>query len=310
MKRFFTLACPAIMITILVLVYGCGDTNLFESLSDDDSEQARLEDVRQYLNDGKFDKVIAELGGKDLASLSEEELRYLASAYLGKAGFDTLSLLNEFAKEDEGESVEVFGVITSLFDPDGEGISEEELSSGDPDNPSKLEYIDKALEVLSAQDMDLPEGLFRQKAGQVSNDIRLQRGIYAAVHAVLSISLGIYNQYYLDPGLPNIPLSIDALCSLRNLLPQKTISLTNAPSTLNRDLLLIKKAIEAIDSGDTDGNVAEDPVSGGDENHFRREFNQFLVDIYYFAPAGSEPGVDGAELSAYLNGLLAASCPN
>ncbi|MGA1875757.1 MAG: hypothetical protein ACMUIA_09110 [bacterium] len=289
MKRVWYIAFHSLLILTLLCLQGCGDINLFEDLSDSDGYAATIEQIKRDLNAGDFDSVIDYLGPKDPASLSEQEVRYLASAYVGKAGFDTLTLLEEIA-----EDADLFDVITGIFDDDGNGaISYQELAD-------KIALIDEALVVLSAADPNFSQ--MTQLGGvEVSIDIRVQRGIYAIVHAILSLPLAVYEKYSLDYELDSVPLTQEALSSLSLLLPGQNILLEDSDvplEELNRDLRMIADGIEALVSGDVDA-IAEDPTGDEQENDVQRELDEFLELIHY----SDDDYLNGNDISLYLNNM-------
>lgn len=279
---------------ILLFTQGCGDTNLFESMSDDDSEAARLEEMKQDLNSGDFDRVIAYLGAKPQETLTEKERRYLSSAYVGKAGFDTLTMLDKIAEAEEAdEDVETFDIIGTIFNDKEAGATDEGIEEGALD--TKVDYINKAIKVLDPNSPDQA----RLKTSWVSNDIIVQRGIYSALHVVLNICLTIYQRYKVDKGLSYVPLTI------KHLEKHFNHGEINLPSDLplgrlNHDLSLLAQAVDVLGNGSMDGDIAQDPIDDGGENDLEREFNQFLREIGYL-PGGE---VTSGELSVYLNNLL------
>ncbi|MEW6380484.1 MAG: hypothetical protein AB1611_12880 [bacterium] len=294
MKRKSLIVLSSLLGVIILLFQGCGDSNMFDGISDDSGEAARMEDIRKNLNSGNFDGVIAALGSK--ASLTDQERRYLASAYVGKAGFDTLKLLEEIAKEDEsGNDVEIYDAIAGIF---GKNMDEGQLTS-------KVDLIGKALAVLGAPNTN-NRSRYRSEGFTANDDIRLQRGIYAAIHAILSISLSIAQEYDLGPV---IPLTIDEMkTALAAKQPPITkIDLTAVPPGLNQDLWLVKDGVEALSGGKL---IGTDEVNDNSKNDIDREFSKFLNDLGFLqkdpaTPADPETGsVTGNELSKYLNHLL------
>jgi len=294
MKRLYYAVFGSLLVVIFLFFQGCGDTNVFEGMSDDSSEAARIEQAKQNLNSGNFDAVINSF--KNKTGLTDRESRYLASAYMGKAGFDTLKLLEEIAKEDDtGEDVDTFDVITRIFDEDGDGcITSEQMDT-------KINLINQALEVLGAP------GLARDNRGSralatssPSDDMKLQRGICAAIHAVFTICQTVACQYKLN----TIPLTVDAL---KSAIPGQTIALTDndclSPvANLGRDLGWVQDAVAAL-GGTLDQDLGGTSYQKNNENDIQREFNSFLEDIGY--AGGTSPNeVTSAELSAYLTRLL------
>ncbi|MCL6582211.1 MAG: hypothetical protein K6U11_01100 [bacterium] len=269
------------ILAILLLLQGCGDTNLFEGIADDSGQEARIEQARQDLNSGNFDAVIATLGGR--SNLSDQERRYLASAYIGKAGFDTLKLLDEFAKNDEGgHDVDAFDIIGGIF---GEKLTEDDLNN-------KVSLVAQALLVLGAGSVNTQSRL-RARSYSGSDDLRLQRGIYAAIHAILSISLAIGREYNLMP----IPLTTNGIKQALDAKGINKIELSSLPPGLNDDLWMVQDGVNALSGGNL---IGIEEVRDNNKNDIDREFSKFLKDIGF----SGDNFVDSTDLSNYLNHLI------
>jgi|GEM_PF-3003376 len=269
------------ILAILLLLQGCGDTNLFEGIADDSGQEARIEQARQDLNSGNFDAVIATLGGR--SNLSDQERRYLASAYIGKAGFDTLKLLDEFAKNDEGgHDVDTFDIIGGIF---GENLTEEDLNN-------KVSLVAQALVVLGAGSVNTQSRL-RARSYSGSDDLRLQRGIYAAIHGILSISLAIGRQYNLMP----IPLTANGIKQALDAKGINKIELSSVPPGLDDDLWMVQDGVNALSGGNL---IGIEEVGDNNKNDIDREFSKFLKDIGF----SGDNSVDSTDLSNYLNHLI------
>ncbi len=148
---------------------GCGDSNVFEGLSDSSGEEARLERAVQAINEEDWQQAIELLEAMD--PTDPEVRKYLASAYVGYAGFDTLRLVNlAIDAQDRGQSI-LYDSVVGLFDGDGDGVvSSDELRA-------KETYLGYAVSVLA------PDGV---PLGDSDSEV-LQTGIYAAVHAVVLV---------------------------------------------------------------------------------------------------------------------------
>jgi hypothetical protein len=298
-KRLYYAAFSSLLVVIFLFFQGCGDTNVFEGMSDDGGEAARTEQARQDLNSGNFEAVIEAL--KNRTNLTEQETRYLASAYMGEAGFDTLKLLSEFAKNDDtGKDVESFDVITRIFAEDESGkITSAQLNS-------KMYLIDQALKTLGATNRGRNARFSNAFDGSSpSDDVKLQRGICAAIHAIFTICQTVACEYNIF-GNEYVPLTIKAF---HEYFPNAIVLSghcqfsDNYMITLNSDLGLVQEAVEALSSGNLDKHLGETPYQGSNENDIHREFNTFLEDIKY--SGGDTPNeVTPGELSEYLNQLL------
>lgn len=287
---------------------GCGDSNVFEGQGDEDSTQAKKEAGLEALNDGDWaeaQKVFEEL--YDPAKPDSEIAKYLASAYVLEAGFDTLALVDEIAKaQDEGEDGEsiLYGSVTSLFDENGDGvISPAELSS-------KTLLIGKAMETLVAPQVGEKRIAASRPAAGPWDGATFQRGLYAALHAVLSV-VGELE----DPNhAGQLILTTAAFDALTDAQKQAVIDGVGADDTaafvasLNADLALVFAARGVLVPALSDG------ITNTDGNDIAQELDNFLVEIGY--AHRDDPGavvVDGLEideLRAYLRTVFDVSQPS
>ena len=92
-----------------LLLYGCGD-NMFESVADDSSDEAKQVEISKALDNGEYQTVINALEGQTTyAGFSADETAInLAAAYVGVAGFDIPTLVNDFlnSKSDDPSVVD------------------------------------------------------------------------------------------------------------------------------------------------------------------------------------------------------------
>ncbi|GAB4273715.1 MAG: hypothetical protein Kow0092_29030 [Deferrisomatales bacterium] len=149
---------------------GCGDGNVFEDFSDPSGRQAQIEEALEALDDGQWEEAIATLEVMDPDD--PEVQKYLASAYMGRAGFDTLELVDliAVAQEGNGDDSVLYDSVTGIFDLDGDGrVTAGEIA--DPDRAADIQAALAALDDASA-----------------SEDVVFQEGVYAAVQAVVTIA--------------------------------------------------------------------------------------------------------------------------
>lgn len=205
---------------------GCGDGNLFGGLSDDSSDQGRLERGVEAINEGDWDTAIALLEGLDLGD--PEVRKYLASAYVGRAGFDTLELVDRIVTaQDAGSSGSVlYGAAVELFgDADGDGrISSDDLRAKEAD-------VNRAVELLAAG------------GGAPAPEDSFQAGLYASLHAVILVA-DVIDQ-------PDV--SLNAVAGLEDAAVDAAVtdeSFDGVQGALERDLELVSAAVESF--GDND----------------------------------------------------------
>ncbi len=96
----------------------CGDTNVFEGVASESGYQADLEKGIAALDDQDWDEAIRIF---EAMERTEEVRKYLASAFMGKAGFDVLALVDDIAafQETGGDASTLYDAATRLFGAGG-----------------------------------------------------------------------------------------------------------------------------------------------------------------------------------------------
>lgn len=114
MKLFRTIGMFALLATLLVGLAGCGDSNVFESMAEDDSQATQIEKAIALMNDSRYAEA------RDLLLTLDQTdptvRKYLASAYVGNSGFDLLAITSAVADAQEngtGDTV-VLGAVYDL----------------------------------------------------------------------------------------------------------------------------------------------------------------------------------------------------
>ncbi len=151
----------------------CGDTNVFEGMSDSSGRRAELEQGLDALDSGDYDKAIEIFSQMD--PNDPDVQKYLSSAYMLKAGFDTLELVNLIAEAQQGnaDTSVLYDSVIRIFDVDGDG------------RVSSAEVADKRDLVKMARDVLDPEAVTDPDAQE---DLTFQKGVYAAVDTVVLIA--------------------------------------------------------------------------------------------------------------------------
>lgn len=117
-------------------IAGCGDGNVLEGMADKSSDEAKQEDARIAIDNGEWQVAIDALQAKWEASGDPEVGADLAAAYMGLAGFDALSLLeNAETSAEEGSGSSEFTSISQLL-PD--------------QSPENLASMNEAVNILSS----------------------------------------------------------------------------------------------------------------------------------------------------------------
>lgn len=107
-----TLFLSAILLGLVFM--GCGDSNIFDSMADDSSSEAKLEEGQIALDTGDYTKAIdifSDLCGLDPAdpassldnrTCDNSTVTLLASAFMGRSGLDLIKLID--AAADSGQT--------------------------------------------------------------------------------------------------------------------------------------------------------------------------------------------------------------
>lgn len=293
MKQQRTRWIWAALAAVGLALAGCGDSNVFSGSSSDSGSSAKNEEGVAAINDKNWDKAITIYEQLNQSDPTPENRKYLASAYVGKSGFDTLKLTEQIAQNQESDVPEsvVYDSVTTIFDTDGDGV----ISKAELDE--KIAWLGKAIKVFhpSYENGAVGKvGILETADPVLTDDEIFQAGICAALHAVLSVVGQLVDPGVVDPGDPTQLLL--TLVRLQAALAADPTFLTRvvAPDTLNADLALVDAARDILLRGLVDNEA--------DSNKIANEFEKFLTDVGYL-PEGQ---VTSEELRLYLNSLLAS----
>ena len=198
MKGMGILVC----LTLALVLVNC-DQNFFESTSDDDSYDARLEKGIMALDDEDYGKAISIFEGlrKDYPE-KQEVCEYLSSAYAGYIGVDSLSLL-ETIDAMEADGIEDAGNIEIVGRILGEADTAV-LTTTDVDNMRS--FLAKAIEDTFVTCIPEPD-----------DDQAVQLGVMAFFDAALVVAQIVFDD--LGPGQDEIVLTEEGLSSLYAVEP-------------------------------------------------------------------------------------------
>ncbi len=253
-----TLICAA-------LLSGCGDSNMFESLADDTTTEAQVSNAVDALNSGDYNAAVAILEGMD--TTDPEIKKYLASAYIGSTGFDTLKLIETMGDDVQNQTSTDGGVFTTVNELLGfeNGVVDLETLG------TKIETAQKALDLL------VPAGV---DTATLSDEAKFQAGLYAAVE-VLYVTERILEG--------NDPLLLTNT-EIGNLVTQNFA----ADATILSDLLaLVVMASDTLIGEFTDPSVSND---------VQQSLDEFLVEIGYLDNIVDRNivGITSDKLSTYI----------
>lgn len=145
-------------------ISGCGDENMFESMADKDSEAAKKEEAKIAIDNGDWQDAIDALQSEWESSGDPDVGADLAAAYMGLAGFDALSLLENAqttADTPLGSASDDFTLISQI------------LPDQSPENEASM---NEAVNILSSID-------------NRTEDENLQLAMAAASLAILNIGV-------------------------------------------------------------------------------------------------------------------------
>jgi len=244
-----------------LLLFGCGDTNLFKSVADDKSSDAKISAALEDINRGNYAAAIAALEQMD--PNDPQVKKYLASAYIGATGFDTLKLIETAGNQADGTTNfsdgGIFTTVNDLLNL-GNGTAEENMAL----LTKNIETAKKALDLLAPSTSDITS---------LSEEAQFQAGLYAAVQTIYITEFILEGQ---DPATLNeteITTRVNTNFAANSADLERSLSLVVA----GRDTLI--------------KNLADPSES----NDLQDSLDEFLRDIGY-----DDNELTASELSAYV----------
>lgn len=217
-----TLFLSALLLGLVSM--GCGDSNIFDSMADDSTSEAKLEEAQIALDKGDYTTAVNVL--LDLCGLSAEDptsgtptcdtstISLLASAYMGRSGLDLIN------------------IIKTAEDTSNQG------QTGTQDTFSEFSTI---LQTLNEQDMQNAVELLEGLGDARTTDQNLQMAVAAAADTVLIIM--------------NIPgLVLDSTTGIPTSVPTDDTVITDAANeiTNNNNISLILDGVAGSGLADED----------------------------------------------------------
>lgn len=235
--------CLVLFASVLLLILvGCGG-NVLEGVSDDDSDDAKLEEARMALDDANYSRAAELLNDLlDQDPTDPRSLAYLSHAYAGMAGLDTLDLLTIIDELDEnGQSGSIDMVGLMLGDDEGD------ITDADVDD--KLEHLHNAIDSLEQ---------IGANNGGLSDDEIVQRGVLAVARIALVIADIILKDQGASAG-DTIRLTEAGLDALYSGTPDfdGDVSATQS-GYLADDIVAIQDAIVVLEENGSDNDLNED----------------------------------------------------
>jgi hypothetical protein len=297
------------IIPILFAIYGC-DSNMLESVADDSSDAAYIEEATIALNDGNYDEAISLLEGKfDPASPDTEVGRILASAYMGKAGID-LTYIIENSDSGGNDSFDSIASALSLqLTSQAQAASFVQAKAESSTDPKFI--VSSSLATLMSNLEDAQEVLLALVDYYTGNNLTaqdddvVQLGMASALHFIMKIGYcaGDFRNY-------NAPVNKYAY---QEVFPQDE----DWPTLLNNLAAYIDSHSEIVLSLQEDlANVYEAVLvlitNNGTDDDVADEFNDFMRELLGLSDSAGQAEIlsaidtfDGSMLADYIaNELL------
>jgi hypothetical protein len=135
----------------------CGDQNLFESLADDNTAEAKVESAKIAIDDGNYTGAIAILQGMcgtnpSAVTCDAETASLLASAYSGRAGLDVFELIENAVNTTIGATNSFSSFSILMPSPNAGDVADlhaavEILAS--LSNPTPNQYLQMAIAAMA-----------------------------------------------------------------------------------------------------------------------------------------------------------------
>ena len=255
-----------LILGVLILtmgLIGCENNNILNDLGDDGSKEARTEEALQALDDGDYNEAIGIL--QDLTSDYPDDGRlwqYLSTGYSGRAGLDTIHLLevmDELDDDDTG-SIDMIGLV--LGDDAGNMTrTETNLKSSDVD-----------LSILALDEILNPD-----------DDQTILKGLMGIADLALTMALIIYDN---DELLNDLDLTEEGLSEWwENSGMDLTVD-DETLSDLSEDILDISEAVDVLalisdnnELGDNFDSFQQDIDQNGDGYVTELELETYLNNL-------------------------------
>jgi hypothetical protein len=250
---------------------GCGG-NALEGVSNDDSDEAKLEEARMALDNTNYSRAAELLNNLlDQDPTDPRALAYLSHAYAGMAGLDTLDLLTTIDElDDNGQSGDIDMVGLVLGDDEGDVT--------DADVDDKLDHLNNAIDSLEQ---------IGANNGGLSDDEIVQRGVLAVARIAMVIADMIFNDQGASAG-DTIRLTEAGLAALYSGTPDFDGDISSTQSGyLADDIVAIQDAIVVL-------------AEIGSDNDLNEDFSEFEEDLN---PDGNTI-ISVEELEAYVGSLI------
>ena len=256
-----------LILGILILtmgLVGCENNNILNDLGDDGSKEARTEEALQALDDGDYSEAIGIL--QDLTSDYPDDgklWQYLSTGYSGRAGLDTINLLevmDELEDNDDSGSIDMIGRVLG---DDAGNLTDAQLTSKSADIDLGIDALYNIINPDNNQ--DILKGLMgiADMALTMARIVSLDQDLDG-----LTLTEAYFESLYTDPAELDDVVTDDMLADL------------------GEDIANIEDALQALDLISADNDL------GDDFEQFQNDFDQ-----------NGDGDITVEELETYLNNL-------
>ncbi len=279
-KKQTSVVCTILLVMVLFLLNGCGDS-ILEGVSDDGTFEALLEDAMIALDEADYFKAVGILEAlNDSHPENKQVIQYFSNAYAGLGGLNTFAFLEtieDLNKQGRSGSIDMIGRV--LGEADGR-LSEKQVAE-------KLGYMDQSIglmdEIVGGQGSATIQTLQLHE-----DDLTVQRGLLGISRIVLLIADMIIDQL----GIQEVFMTEDGIKVMyANEEPDfDGIYNTMIAEKLDEDIAAIDDAIFAIKG-----------LSGSD-NDLYKDFELFMNEL----DQDEDRRISRVELESYLQAIINA----
>jgi len=267
----------AFALFMICISVGCGGS-VFEGVSDDGSDDAKLEAARMAMDDGEYNKaaeILKEMldwdpdDPQDVPEDDARTLAYLGHAYAGMAGLDTLDLLkiiDELDERGDSGSIDMAGLV--LGDEEGDVTAAEAAA--------KLDNLNTAIRSLFQ---------IEEQLGSLTDDEAVQRGVMAVARTTMVLGQVVLS----DLGGDSVRLTEEGIDALYSDTPDLEGDVTDTQlGYLSEDIVAMQEAVLALEE-----------IGSDNDNDLSEDLDEFQMDLN---PNGDDT-VTVTELETYLGSL-------
>lgn len=283
----------------LMALVGC-ESNILESVGDDSSKEASLEEAKMALDDGNYQKAINALSGYK-NSTDPEVAGVLSSAYMGKAGLDLTYLLENIDEENDNSNFDIIASAFHLQTSDQLFASSSVTYKAATDATPRTITRESVLACL--ENLYLAKGYLQKSidSNPDNDDLIVQMGLVSALHFIFDIGYVVAA----ERG-SNIPINEAAYTQLfpktytNDQWTALGFDVSDALTSPSAELSAVGGDIEGIrnDLGNVFLTVKVFLKNLGADEEIYQDFNEFMTEILGL-PVGSGDASVEAKIDSY-----------